>query len=314
MYGITKPVEFEFYAFFHRGGGDWLASRYSIEGTWVDDRAAASLTMLLPGIGSVCVVGDVNETVADGTLVGLTGDPTAGTIESWDVAAAQVYTYTAADGKNATWPVLLNGWLYWWEWPPTLPGPTSTLTLTLRKAKANLTGAVDVGSISHPSTFPAGSFAYPLLVAFSTTHSRIHLSGFSVHMALSNGAATLETSTPAMLNEPPDHGRPDSAGNAIGPITTSLHQPRAMVVNANLDANGLARWPTAWGMEPQRHSFGTSVDRTVALHYSDADFPMVSPHAFVAPSTATSGSPTLDLGILNHPDLAVPPDLLFLKV
>lgn len=318
MYGVTKPLEFEFYGF-HDAGGTWIASLYDIEGAWVADRGETALTVIAHPYSTpqvACMVSDPSGLVGDGSLIGLSANDS---IFSWDVAAEAVYTYTAEDGKHVTWPAHFAGWLYWWEWAPTVPGPSSDKVFTLRKARPNLSAVQDWGSATSPG-WPATSTSYPGMAVLGNGRARVEISGTWVVVNLTTAAVTFDGSGSNLAAGPPKYGVPDSANNTVGagkhPTGNKL-TTRAAVVNASETIIGLNRWPTTWGIETVGsdgwHSFGLSADRATALLYTEGDFPMTPHHAFVAPSTATSGSPTLSVDIGNHPDTGTPPECLFLK-
>lgn len=327
MYGVTKPVEFEFYAYFDLGSGSWQASRYDIAGAWVDDIGEAS-----PGITGIsspgtqlttgdrlasCLIGDPLEIVGDGALVGLASS--GATIYVWDVANDVTYEYDVpAAGYEAMAPIVLGGKLYWWEWLPEVPGPASTVEFILRSADFNLDNVTEVGTYTFPGTFSAGPWL-PVQSAMNATKAKLLAGGYSVTMVLSS-AATAQALTPGSPDSQPIRGLPDSAGTtAIGPAATPL-RVRSMPIDTDSLFPSSLRWPMVstagnqWHMKTAR-SFGLSADRTIGLLYG-THTPSAGPdvsRALSALSTATGGDPLISVTIQDHPTLGAP-TVLFLKV
>lgn len=325
MYGVTKPLEFRYYAFFDEGGGSWTASLYSETGEWVADRLAAS-----PGIsdspgGGVglflnCIVGDPAEVVGDGALVGRSSDDT---ITVWDVASEATFTYTAADGKHVSLVRITGGKLYWWEYMPTNPGPNDTLDYTLKRSSFDLSDASDVGTYSSPG-WPAGSDTGPSRLQLSETTLRAKFKDANfVLVALATGIVTSDSDSCGAHSQPV-WAWPDSAGAAIGP-----HDPRVRSMPLDFTCNSSARWPMpsggTLGVNPWQigkvttdhvQSFGVSADRTVGLILGLHEIADGSDRewAVEALTTATAGDPIISTQVHAHPTLAVTPTALFLKV
>jgi hypothetical protein len=312
-YSVTIPPDEKYYAFASDGDEGLIASLYSAAGEWIENRGSNSVD-LTGWSPAVCVVGDPTSLVSDGSLAGQTAEDA---LAVWDVDSDVTYTYAAADGKWVTGPLYLNGFLYWWEYPPTLPGGGAAFDVTLRKAATDLTNPVDVGS--HEITpLPAHDSCAGLRWALKTTAAGAHfeVSGGEIsdthRVQITMAGADSSDSTGSEPVEFPSVAHPDAAGKALGPGGNQGNQS-VQAIEVDTTANTESRWPTtaSWAIDSTK-SFGVSADRTRAVWYGQRDSGGV--WAVEGLTSATSGEPLSVVEIQPDPATAELPFVLFLMV
>ena len=136
----VPTVEANQYAFGLADGTTW-AMLYS-DGVYLSTRGGSAL---VTGTPTGCILSDSSTVVADGTLVARNGD----TLETYDVEAGTVYSYTTSVGWLALTPAYYqNGKLYWIECEDFPNLTTVDFDLRLRKSDTDLTNVVTVRTVN----------------------------------------------------------------------------------------------------------------------------------------------------------------------
>jgi len=302
-YSIEDLAVPYFYAFLDDGGGNLVASIYSSDGEWIEDRD--TLAVDTPsGAVAIMIASDSNANVADASLAWRSADDE---LSVWDVDGATLYTYTAAVGELVSPPVYHAGYVYWWEIA------AASDTWYFRRALCDLTSpetvASQVAAIGPPAS---SSWNAPEGIAASSVAcigSAVWQSGETTYDYVMRATWAGTISLPAdweNVTEFDGVGWPDTGGY-------SLHLSNQMYERNNgVDDDLAARWPTTgdWEIGGGVNAYVTS-DGATALAYAD-DAGFVTRVAIVASSIATGGNPTLRVEISEHPTTTTLPALLFL--
>jgi hypothetical protein len=295
---------------------DFVAALYASDGTWLADRGAIPLPLQLPTADNgILIPVDTRGAVAPGTLAWRTAD---NEITVWDIDNARTYTYQSTIAAFCSPPTYHAGQLWWIEFPAHEDEPdTNQAPLTLRNAVCNLTTPQTIASILFSTYIQSWDLgptaklaATPTSLLFQTdwrdniNHEVAGAAGaqflFGPAGAQAQDGATLDLA----------QGFPSLDGTSVGldPRTNTLRALQPI-----LGAPSTPRWPTTgpWTLIAATNAAVTANGATALLygHPPEGDTPVV----IEAPTTATTGTPTIRIPVANHPIHGFPPTLLFFK-
>jgi hypothetical protein len=318
-YAVTaSSIRPHYYAFLNPD--DFVAGIYNSDGTCFADRGAIPLPAELPSAENGTLIHeDTRGAVAPGTLAWRSAD---NEITVWDIDAGQLYTYQGTVAAYCSPPVYHDGQLWWVEFPDrSEEGPTTgQATFTLRNALCDLTAPQTIATVVFSAVIqswdlgPQAKVAASLNTLLFETGWRDNINHEIEGPAGASflfGPAGAAAQSGAAIDLA--QGLAATDGGSIG-LATPTNTLQAL--SSILGDPAIARWPVtgAWALA---EGFGTtfnaavSADGTTALLYGyspGGDAPVV----IEAPSTATSGEPTIRATVANHPIHGFPPTLLFL--
>jgi hypothetical protein len=319
VYAVTaSSVRPRYYAFLDPG--DFVASIYNSDGTWFADRGAIPLPAELPSAeNGILIHHDTRGAVGPGALAWRSAD---NELAVWDVDAPQLYTYQGTVAAYCSPPVYHDGQLWWVEFPDqSEPGPTTgQATFTLRNALCDLTAPQSIATVVFAAVIQSWDLDPQAKVAASPTgllFETTWLDNINHEIEGPAGARFLFGPTGAAAQSGASidlvQGLAAADGGSVG---LAVPSNALQALPPTLGAPSAPRWPTtgAWALA---EGFGTtfnaavSADGTTALLYG---YPPASesPVVLEAPSTATTGEPSIRATVASHPVHGFPPTLLFL--